>query len=93
MFSILIDNNFVKICLHNQEKIEVYYFRQICDNVNIYRYPICFTSYFNDTDQIFILLSIFIGIQQFCTYHKLYLGKEILRANICNKLQQLYIQS
>nr|WGH13047.1 hypothetical protein [Echinothamnion sp.] len=89
---VLIDNNYVVIRVLNQEKIEVYYFNQINNN-NIYNYPICFITYFNYINQMFVILSIFVNIQNFSTYHKLYLGKEILSANLCINLKQLYIQS
>nr|YP_010850397.1 hypothetical protein QQP83_pgp135 [Lophurella caespitosa]WGH13246.1 hypothetical protein [Lophurella caespitosa] len=90
---VLLDNSHVKIRILNQEKVEVYCFNQNDNKENIYTYPVCFVIYFIDINRMFILLSMFVNVQQLCTSHKLYLGKEILRANICVNLEQLYIQS
>nr|YP_010850991.1 hypothetical protein QQP86_pgp135 [Aphanocladia stichidiosa]WGH14037.1 hypothetical protein [Aphanocladia stichidiosa] len=90
---VLIDNSYVMIRILNQEKVEIYCFNQINNNKTIYTYPICFVTYCVDIDRLFILLSMSIIIQHLCTSHKLYLGKEILKANICTSLKQLYIQS
>nr|YP_009398015.1 hypothetical protein [Gredgaria maugeana]ARW67201.1 hypothetical protein [Gredgaria maugeana] len=87
------DNSYVVIRVMNQEKIEVYYSNTMNDNKNIYNYPICFITYCNHINQMFVLLSMFVNIQKLSTHHKLYLGKEILSANICLNLKQLYIQS
>nr|YP_009399475.1 hypothetical protein [Dictyomenia sonderi]ARW69081.1 hypothetical protein [Dictyomenia sonderi] len=85
------DNGYVIIRILNQEKIELYYFSQM--NNSIHNYPVCFVVCLKSCNQIFILLSIFVNVQQFCTYHKLYLGQEIYKANLSLNLRQLYIQS
>nr|WGH13838.1 hypothetical protein [Lophurella pseudocorticata] len=90
---VLIDNSYVIIRVLNKEKVEIYFFNQSDNNKNIYTYPVCFVTYFIDINRMFTLLSMFINIQKLCTSHKLYLGKEILKANICINLKQLYIQS
>nr|YP_010851189.1 hypothetical protein QQP87_pgp135 [Aphanocladia delicatula]WGH14234.1 hypothetical protein [Aphanocladia delicatula] len=89
---VLIDNSYVIIRVINQEKIEVYYCDQMNDNKKIYNYPICFITDCNHINQMFVLLSIFVNIQKLSTHHKLYLGKEILSANISINLKQVYIQ-
>nr|YP_010851585.1 hypothetical protein QQP89_pgp135 [Echinothamnion hystrix]WGH14632.1 hypothetical protein [Echinothamnion hystrix] len=90
---VLIDNSYFIIRILNQKKVEIYCFNKNDNNEYLYTYPVCFVTHFIDINRMFILLSMFIHIQQLCTYHKLYLGKEILRANICINLEQLYIQS
>nr|YP_010851386.1 hypothetical protein QQP88_pgp136 [Echinothamnion hookeri]WGH14433.1 hypothetical protein [Echinothamnion hookeri] len=90
---VLTDNSYLIIRILNQKKVEIYCFNQTNSTENIYTYPVCFVTHFIDINRMFILLSMFINIQELCTYHKLYLGKEILRANICINLEQLYIQS
>nr|YP_009393277.1 hypothetical protein [Symphyocladiella dendroidea]ARW61839.1 hypothetical protein [Symphyocladiella dendroidea] len=85
------DNSHVIVRIFNQEKIEVYYFHGISHYT--YNYPVCFTVFFSSINQMFTLLSIFVNIQHLCTYHKLYIGKEVFKANLSINLQQLYIQS
>nr|YP_009392649.1 hypothetical protein [Bostrychia tenella]ARW61211.1 hypothetical protein [Bostrychia tenella] len=85
------DTSYVLIRVYNQETIEVYYFK--CNtycNRTLYKYPICFTA--NNIHCMFILISLHNEFIFLSTQHKLYLGKELYKAEISIQLNQQYIQ-
>nr|YP_009393486.1 hypothetical protein [Bostrychia simpliciuscula]ARW62048.1 hypothetical protein [Bostrychia simpliciuscula] len=85
------DTSYILIRIHNKKTIELHYF--ICSlyyNSIIYSYPICFTA--NSSYVMFILLSLHKSFHFLTTEHKLYLGKELYKAEISIQLNQKYIQ-
>nr|ARW60571.1 hypothetical protein [Polysiphonia sp.] len=87
------DRNYLMISVFNQETIEAYYLYNCDSSKNLYNYPVCFVVCFTKTNQMFKLLSNFSSIDNFSTEHKMYLGKEIFKAQIAIYLKQIYIQS
>nr|YP_009397611.1 hypothetical protein [Dipterosiphonia australica]ARW66797.1 hypothetical protein [Dipterosiphonia australica] len=87
------DDIYMKIRIFNNQIIEVDYFKSINYSHSIFNYPMCFIAEYSNINELFFLLSIFIGFQGLSSQHKMYLGKEILKAHISIKLKQMYIQS
>lgn len=86
------DNSYALIRICNKKTIQVYYFLySLYYNPTICKYPICFTA--NNSYLMFMLLSVH---KTFCslttTNHKLYLGKELYKAEISIQLNQEYVQ-
>nr|YP_009396369.1 hypothetical protein [Polysiphonia scopulorum]ARW65555.1 hypothetical protein [Polysiphonia scopulorum] len=87
------NSSYILIKVSNNEKIEVYYFNNGNRFSSIYNYPVCFFTYFKNIDQLFVVLSLFNGVNVLSTQHKLYLGKEIHKAQLSILMQQIYIQA
>lgn len=87
------DTSYVLVNICNKKTIELRYFNfkfNIYYNCIIYRYPICFTAY--NAHIMFSLMSLYKDLNFLSTQHKLYLGKELYKAEISIKLNQIYIQ-
>nr|YP_009395138.1 hypothetical protein [Bryothamnion seaforthii]ARW63906.1 hypothetical protein [Bryothamnion seaforthii] len=87
------DNSYSLIRIYKDKVIE---FRCYCFCESIkskYSYPICFTTRFNNLESIFYTLSLCTFFNLLSTKHKLYVGKELCKAEISIKLNQKYIQN
>lgn len=87
------DKSYGLIRIYNKKIIEFYYLRcTIFYNCNckVYSYPICFTS--SSINLMFSILSLHSHFNLLSTQHKLYLGKELCKAEISTKINQYYIQ-
>nr|YP_009392021.1 hypothetical protein [Periphykon beckeri]ARW60369.1 hypothetical protein [Periphykon beckeri] len=86
------DKSYILINILTCNKIEVRYFNNVCQEDNTYKYPTCFITYSSYINELLMLVSIYVNIQELSTYHKLYLGREIIKAGFCVNLQQIYLQ-
>nr|YP_009395757.1 hypothetical protein [Herposiphonia versicolor]ARW64737.1 hypothetical protein [Herposiphonia versicolor] len=86
------DNHYFVIRIINKCKIEVRYFHYFISVSNFYSYPVCFIVSFDKLVYLFKLLSICSFVNVSSTQHKMYLGKELHKAYIAIKLNQMYIQ-
>ncbi len=86
------DNNYFLLRISVYNKLEVYFY-----NLKLYKYcsliyPICFNLSLIQYDQVVWLLSLCKPLDECSTSHKLYLGKEIFKAQLAIHLQHCYIQ-
>nr|YP_009397405.1 hypothetical protein [Dasyclonium flaccidum]ARW66591.1 hypothetical protein [Dasyclonium flaccidum] len=88
------DKEYFLIRLDNKKKIELYYFNNYINNIkllNSFIYPICFTA--SNSYLMFNLISLHTSLNILSTQHKLYLGREICKAEIAIEINQQYIQN
>lgn len=86
------DNNFFTVRVLRQTIIEIYFYNKN-NFLKVNKcYPICFVFYLGNFSQITYLLSLCDEISYCSTIHKLYLGKEIFKAQISIQLNQYYVQ-
>nr|YP_009393891.1 hypothetical protein [Polysiphonia sertularioides]ARW62453.1 hypothetical protein [Polysiphonia sertularioides] len=86
------DNNYFILHVAKTKSIEIHYFSHTNSVSSSLYYPICFLISPIYISKINSLLSILSKLSQCSTSHKLYLGKEIYKAQIAINLNQLYIQ-
>nr|YP_009396775.1 hypothetical protein [Ophidocladus simpliciusculus]ARW65961.1 hypothetical protein [Ophidocladus simpliciusculus] len=86
------DNNYGLIRIFRNDVIEFHYFCYENNNYTNKQYPICFSAGCNDINYLFYILSLSFQFNVLSTQHKLYFGKEILKAKISVILRQYYIQ-
>lgn len=85
------DTAYILIRVCSKKTIELHYFKcSVYYNDTINRYPICFTS--DSIYLMFFLVSLHKEFSFLSTQHKLYLGKELYKAEISIQLNQQYIQ-
>lgn len=85
------DNSYFIIRIVNKRVIEIHYC-EYKDYLKKNSYPVCFYIYLHDFDIIISLLMKYIKVTNCSTEHKVYLGKEIFKAQISCNLHQQYIQ-
>nr|YP_009397815.1 hypothetical protein [Sonderella linearis]ARW67001.1 hypothetical protein [Sonderella linearis] len=85
------DQNYNIICIGQNKFIELYYFNfNTCYDTEIILYPVCFSA--ANTYLLFNLISLYNKFNIISTNHKLYLGKELFKAEVAIKINQIYIQ-
>lgn len=86
------DNNYFVLRISGKNSLKIYFYNHNSLKYLTLNYPICFNFLLNQDDQIINLLCICEPINKCSTLHKLYLGKEIFKAQLAIKLDQYYIQ-
>nr|YP_009392446.1 hypothetical protein [Caloglossa monosticha]ARW61008.1 hypothetical protein [Caloglossa monosticha] len=84
------DDIYFLIKIIDIQKIDLYFVKKSIGSLNIYNYPICFTA--SNTDLLIFLLKTHSLIDFITPGHFIYLGKELLKTEICIFSKQKYIQ-
>nr|YP_009394514.1 hypothetical protein [Vertebrata thuyoides]ARW63076.1 hypothetical protein [Vertebrata thuyoides] len=85
------DNSYFIISIVNKKNIQIYYYEHKYFIKTNY-YPVCFFVPFYNFEKIILLIIKYNKIRYCSTEHKIYLGKEIFKAQISFNLNQRYIQ-
>nr|YP_009392853.1 hypothetical protein [Caloglossa intermedia]ARW61415.1 hypothetical protein [Caloglossa intermedia] len=85
------DNTYFLIRVVAIKKIDLYFIKRSTFLSYIYNYPICFTA--SNTDILIFLLKKHNLVNLLSSEHSIYLGKELLKIDICLFSGQKYIQS
>nr|YP_009396572.1 hypothetical protein [Vertebrata australis]ARW65758.1 hypothetical protein [Vertebrata australis] len=87
------DNNYFIISTTSKTVITIYYYEHTNLTKKKIFYPVCFLVPLYNFDIIILLLVRYIKICNCSTEHKIYLGREIFKAQISLNLCQKYIQN
>nr|YP_009396163.1 hypothetical protein [Melanothamnus harveyi]ARW65432.1 hypothetical protein [Melanothamnus harveyi] len=86
------DNNYFVLRISEENSLKIYFYNHNSFKYLTLNYPICFNLLLNQDDQVIHLLSIYEPVNKCSTLHKLYLGKEIFKAQLAIHFNQYYIQ-
>nr|YP_009391820.1 hypothetical protein [Acrosorium ciliolatum]ARW59964.1 hypothetical protein [Acrosorium ciliolatum] len=87
-----IDNLYCLIKVLEGQKIELYCINnEVNINISKYNYPLCFTAF--KSNFIIELFCLYDNLNFLSTYHALYLGQELYKAEVSYAINQIYIQS